>query len=64
MRTDSKLNGLSASAIKWSFVKIFKDTQSCMEHLKKKSKNSEIHPLIDRVDVSHEGIKLYLKEEL
>lgn len=35
MRTNSKLNGLSASAIKWSFVKTFKDTTSCMEHLKK-----------------------------
>lgn len=35
MRTDSKLNGVSASAIKWSFVKTFEDTKSCMDHLKK-----------------------------
>lgn len=35
MRTDRKLNALSASAIKWSFVKIFKDTTSCVEHLQK-----------------------------
>ena len=26
----------SASAIKWSFVKVFDDTQSCIEHLEKK----------------------------
>jgi tRNA (guanosine-2'-O-)-methyltransferase len=36
MRTKSKLNAISASAIKWSFVKIFKDTNSCMDHLEKK----------------------------
>ncbi len=35
MRVDRKLNSLSASAIKWSFVKIFKDTNSCMDHLEK-----------------------------
>lgn len=34
MRTDRKLNSISSSAIKWSFVKTFKDTKSCMEHLK------------------------------
>ena len=33
MRTITKLNTISASAIKWSFVKIFKDTNSCMDHL-------------------------------
>lgn len=37
MRTEPKLNALSASAIKWSFVKIFKDTNSCMDHLEKNS---------------------------
>jgi len=35
MRTAPKLNALSASAIKWSFVKTFKDTNSCLEHLEK-----------------------------
>lgn len=35
MRTTRPLNALSASAIKWSFVKIFKDTNSCMDHLEK-----------------------------
>lgn len=36
MRDKSKLNAISASAIKWSFIKIFKDTESCFEHLEKK----------------------------
>lgn len=35
MRTKPKLSAISASAIKWSFVKTFKDTSSCMEHLDK-----------------------------
>jgi len=35
MRTKPKLNALSASAIKWSFVKKFKDTNSCIDHLDK-----------------------------
>lgn len=35
MRTRPKLNAMSASAIKWSFVKTFKDTDSCLEHLEK-----------------------------
>jgi len=35
MRTHPQLKKLSASAIQWSFVKKFKDTASCLEHLKK-----------------------------
>jgi len=35
MRTEPKLSAISASAIKWSFVKKFKDTDSCMDHLEK-----------------------------
>jgi tRNA (guanosine-2'-O-)-methyltransferase len=35
MRTRPKLSNISASAIKWSFVKLFKDTDSCMDHLEK-----------------------------
>lgn len=35
MRTKSKLSAISASAIKWSFVKTFKDTDSCVDHLDK-----------------------------
>lgn len=35
MREQSKLSAISASAIKWSFVKTFKDTDSCMNHLEK-----------------------------
>jgi tRNA (guanosine-2'-O-)-methyltransferase len=35
MRNRSKLNAISASAIKWSFVKKFKDTASCLAHLEK-----------------------------
>ena len=33
MRTKRKLSAISASAIKWSFVKTFNDTDSCMDHL-------------------------------
>jgi len=36
MRSRPKLNTLSASAIKWSFVKKFEDTESCLAHLEKK----------------------------
>jgi tRNA (guanosine-2'-O-)-methyltransferase len=35
MRTKRKLSAISASAIKWSFVKKFNDTNSCMDHLEK-----------------------------
>ena len=35
MREKPKLSAISASAIKWSFVKTFKDTDSCMDHLEK-----------------------------
>ena len=36
MRTRRSLNALSASAIKWSFVRTFGDTESCLAHLEKK----------------------------
>lgn len=35
MRTKPKLSAVSASAIKWSFVKKFNDTESCLDHLSK-----------------------------
>lgn len=35
MRGRRSLNAISASAIKWSFVKKFKDTESCLAHLEK-----------------------------
>lgn len=35
MRSKPKLNAISASAIKWSFVKVFPDTVSCIDHLEK-----------------------------
>lgn len=35
MRSQPKLMAVSVSAIKWSFVKKFKDTASCLEHLEK-----------------------------
>jgi tRNA (guanosine-2'-O-)-methyltransferase len=34
MRGRSKLHAVSASAIKWSFVKKFQSTESCLAHLK------------------------------
>jgi len=33
MRGRRSLNAISASAIKWSFVRKFKDTESCLRHL-------------------------------
>jgi tRNA (guanosine-2'-O-)-methyltransferase len=36
MRTLSKLSAISASAIKWSFVRKFEHTDSCMDYLEKK----------------------------
>jgi tRNA (guanosine-2'-O-)-methyltransferase len=36
MRGGRVLNTLSASAIKWSFVKKFRDTESCLGHLERK----------------------------
>lgn len=35
MRSLPKLNKTSVSAIKWSFVRKFKDTESCLQHLEK-----------------------------
>ncbi len=35
MRTKRKLSAVSASAIKWSFVKTFESTDLCMDHLTK-----------------------------
>jgi tRNA (guanosine-2'-O-)-methyltransferase len=42
MRTRSKLHAVSASAIKWSFVKKFDSTQSCLDHLKKNGYQSVV----------------------
>ena len=36
MRNRPKLSALSASAIKWSFVRKFKDAESCLAHLERK----------------------------
>ena len=35
MRTRKSLSAISASAIKWSFVKKFHDTASCLDHLER-----------------------------
>ena len=35
MRTRKSLSAISASAIKWSFVKKFRTTESCLEHLER-----------------------------
>ncbi len=36
MRVRSKLSAISVSAIKWTFVKKFESTESCLAHLEKK----------------------------
>ena len=35
MRNKAKLSAVSASAIKWSFVKVFNGTEACLAHLEK-----------------------------
>jgi tRNA (guanosine-2'-O-)-methyltransferase len=35
MRTSSTLNDASVSAIKWTFVKLFKTSEECIDHLEK-----------------------------
>lgn len=40
MRKRSKLNAISVSAIKWKYVKTFKDTQSCLSYLRKNNYTS------------------------
>jgi tRNA (guanosine-2'-O-)-methyltransferase len=35
MRNRKALNAISASAIKWSFVKTFRDTEACLAHLER-----------------------------
>ena len=35
LRNNKSISKTSASAVKWSFVKKFKDTKECIEHLKK-----------------------------
>lgn len=35
MRAEPKLSAISASAIKWSFVKKFQNTEACLDHLEK-----------------------------
>jgi tRNA (guanosine-2'-O-)-methyltransferase len=42
MREKHKLSAISASAIKWSFVRKFKDTESCMDHLEKNGFTSAV----------------------
>jgi tRNA (guanosine-2'-O-)-methyltransferase len=35
MRSDNTLNNTSVSAIKWTFVKVFKSSTECFDHLEK-----------------------------
>jgi len=37
MRDKRALNKISASAIKWTYVKVFPDTEACFNHLKRKN---------------------------
>ena len=36
MRNNRTLNNISASAIKWAFVKKFKDSETCLQHIDRK----------------------------
>lgn len=42
MRRQKKLNNISASAIKWTYVQRFPDTESCVQHLKKRGFKSVV----------------------
>ena len=42
MRERNSLNKISASAIKWTYVRVFPDTQSCLDHLKHKQFTSVV----------------------
>ncbi len=42
MRASRKINAITVSAIKWSFVKIFEDTDSCINHLEKNNFTSVV----------------------
>ena len=42
MRSKSSLNKISASAIKWAYVKRFPDTESCIQYLKKNNFTSVV----------------------
>lgn len=42
MRNRASLNKISASAIKWSFVKVYKNTKECIEYLNKNNFTSII----------------------
>ena len=58
MRTRRSLNAISASAIKWSFVRTFKDTESCLGHLEKKGFESIVtspHPKGRENAILHEA---------
>jgi tRNA (guanosine-2'-O-)-methyltransferase len=58
MRTRRALNAISASAIKWSFVKKFRDTESCLDHLERKGFVSVVtspHTKGRRNVILHEG---------
>lgn len=56
MRTHKVLNSISVSAIKWSFVKIFKDTHSCIAHLEK---NNFISAVTSPHRKGHENVVLH-----
>jgi len=58
MRTLQELSKTSVSAIKWSFVKKFKDTESCLMHLEKNGFSSIVtspHTIGRENVVLHEG---------
>ena len=56
MRMKPKLNNISASAIRWSFVKVFKDTNSCMDYL---DKNGFISAVTSPHMKGHENVVLH-----
>jgi tRNA (guanosine-2'-O-)-methyltransferase len=42
MRERHSLNKISASAVKWTYVKVFRTTQACIDHLAKKNFTSMV----------------------
>jgi tRNA (guanosine-2'-O-)-methyltransferase len=72
MRTSASLNNTSVSAIKWTFVKTFKTSQECFDHLEKKNFVSfgtsphikgKDNVLLDKSDFTQKKIAIWFGNE-
>lgn len=72
MRERHSLNKISASAIKWSFVKVFPNVEDCLSHLKKKNFVSVItsphikgknNVILEKGDYTHKKLAVWFGNE-